>query len=127
VTATQRQRASRRFLSDAEFLDWRTAMSVMVIVKFPGAHVDKFKAVFDRHTELMSAISADGRSKGAIHHQFVEDENGDAMVVDEWGSLAEFDAFFSAQEDIKKIVAEFGLTGQPTVVSYQILDTADRF
>lgn len=61
-------------------------MSVMVIVKFPGAHVDNFKAVFDRHTELMSAISADGRSKGAIHHQFVEDENGDAMVVDEWGA-----------------------------------------
>ena len=102
-------------------------MSVIVIVRFPGARVDKFREVYDRHTEMMKAISAEGRSKGAIHHQFVEDENGDAMVVDEWGSLAEFDAFFSAQEDIKKIVAEFGLTGQPTVVSYQILDTADRF
>ena len=51
-------------------------MSVIVIVKFPGARVDKFREVYDRHTEMMKGISAEGRSKGAIHHQFVEDENG---------------------------------------------------
>jgi hypothetical protein len=88
-------------------------MSVIVIVKFPGARVDKFREVYDRHTEMMKGISAEGRSKGAIHHQFVEDENGDAMVIDEWGSLEEFEAFFGAQEDIKKVVSEFGLTGEP--------------
>jgi hypothetical protein len=49
------------------------------------------------------------------------------MVIDEWGSLEEFEAFFGAQEDIKKVVGEFGLTGEPSTVSYQILDTPDRF
>ena len=102
-------------------------MSVIVIVRFPGARIDKFREVYDRNVEVMKAISAEGRGKGAIHHQFVEDENGDAMVIDEWGSMAEFEGFFGAQDDIKKIVGEIGLTGQPSTVSYQILDTPDRF
>ena len=102
-------------------------MSVIVIVRFPGARVDKFREVYDRHTEMMKGISAEGRGKGAIHHQFVEDENGEVMVIDEWGSVEEFEGFFGAQEDIKKVVGEIGLTGQPSTVSYQILDTPDRF
>ncbi len=102
-------------------------MSVIVVVKFPGAHVDKFREVFDRHAEMMSAISADGRSKGAIRHLFAEDENGDVLAIDEWGSMEEFEKFFGAQEDIKKVIAEVGLTGQPSAVSYRVLETTDRF
>jgi len=102
-------------------------MSVIVIVKFPGARTDRFKEVYDRNVELMKAISAEGRSKGAIHHQFVEDADGEVMVIDEWGSAAEFEAFFGAQEDIQKVVGEIGLTGQPSTVSYQVLETPDRF
>lgn len=102
-------------------------MSVVIVVKFPGAKVDKFKEVYARHAETMAAISAEGRSKGAIHHMFVADENGDAMVIDEWGSTAEFEAFFAAQEDIKAIVGEIGVTGAPSSVSYTVLDTSDRF
>jgi hypothetical protein len=114
-------------LSDRDFRQWRTAMSVIVIVKFPGAHVERFREVYGRHAEMMKAISTEGRSKGAIHHQFVEDENGGVMVIDEWGTQEEFEGFFGAQEDIKKFVGELGLTGQPTSVSYQVLDTPDRF
>ena len=102
-------------------------MSVVVIVKFPGARTDRFKEVYDRNVEVMKAISAEGRSKGALHHQFVEDENGEVTVIDEWGSVAEFEAFFGTQEDIQKIVADMGLTGQPSTISYQVLDTPDRF
>jgi hypothetical protein len=102
-------------------------MSVVVVIKFPGAKVDKFKEVYARHADTMAAVSADGRSKGAIHHMFLEDENGDMMVIDEWGSMAEFDAFFGAQEDIKAVVGEIGVTGPPTAVSYSVIDTPDRF
>ncbi len=102
-------------------------MSVVVIVKFPGAHVDRFKQAYDRHAEMMQAISAEGRSKGAIHHMFVEDETGEVLVIDEWGSMEEFESFFGGQQDIKKITADMGLTGAPSAVSYRILDTRDRF
>jgi hypothetical protein len=103
------------------------SMSVIVIVKFPGARLERFREVYDRNVEVMKEISAEGRGKGALHHQFVEDENGDVMVIDEWGSTEEFEGFFGAQDDIKKVVGEIGLTGQPTTVSYQVLDLPDRF
>lgn len=102
-------------------------MSVMVIMEFPGATVEKFMAVYDRHKETMAAISADGRSKGAIHHMFVENGNGELMVVDEWGSFEEFEAFFGSQEDIKTIMDEAGVTGAPKPVSYRVVDSPDRF
>ena len=102
-------------------------MSVVVIIKFPGGKVDKFKEAYARHADTMTAVSAEARGKGAVHHMFVEDENGDMMVIDEWGSMAEFDAFFAAQEDIKAIVGEIGLTGPPTAASYSVIDTTDRF
>jgi hypothetical protein len=102
-------------------------MSVIVIVDFPGATVEKVRAVHDRNRAMMNAISAESRSKGAVHHMFAEAENGDVVVIDEWGSREEFDAFFSAQDDIRKVVDEIGLTGAPTVVSYRVVDTDDRF
>lgn len=102
-------------------------MSVVVVIKFPGAKIDKFQEVYARNADTMAGIAADGRSKGALHHMFVEDENGDLVVVDEWGSMAEFEAFFRAQEDIKGIMAEVGMTGPPTTVAYSVLDTSDKF
>jgi len=102
-------------------------MSVIVVVKFPGAQSDRFKEVYARHAEMMAAISGEGRAKGAIHHLFAEDENGDVLVIDEWGSMAEFEGFFGAQEDIKKVVAEMGVTAPPSAVSYQVIETSDRF
>lgn len=102
-------------------------MSVVVVIKFPGATIDKFREVYGRNTDTMVGIADDGRTKGAIHHTFVEGENGELMVIDEWGSTAEFEAFFAAQDDIKAIMTEVGVTGPPTTVSYQVLDTPDKF
>jgi hypothetical protein len=99
----------------------------MVIIRFPGGRVEKFEEVFARNEDTITAISAEGRGKGALHHLFAVDENGDVLVVDEWGSVAEFEDFFNSQQDIQKVIAELELTGQPTVLTYPILDTSDRF
>lgn len=102
-------------------------MTVVVVTTFPGAQVEKFQEAFDRHAATMKAIAADARQKGGLHHLFAVDENGGVMAVDEWGSLEEFERFFGAQEDIRKVIAEVGITGPPSSVSYRILDTSDRF
>ncbi|GEL23443.1 hypothetical protein PSU4_23970 [Pseudonocardia sulfidoxydans NBRC 16205] len=102
-------------------------MSVIVIVEFPGARVDAFTAAYQRNAETMTAITADGRSKGALHHMFVENENGDVMAVDEWETREQFDAFFAAQDDIRKVIAEVGLSGPPRTTSYRVIGTADSF
>jgi hypothetical protein len=102
-------------------------MSVTVIIKFPGASIDRFREVYDRHRETMIGIVDDARPHGALHHMFAEDESGDLTVVDEWESREQFDGFFAGQEDIRKIMAEVGMSGPPVVTSYTALDTADRF
>ena len=102
-------------------------MSVVVIVRFPGGRLDRWKEVYADNAETMRKIAVEARGKGAIHHAFVEDENGDVMVVDEWSSMAEFEAFFATQDEIKAVMGQIGMTGPPTTVSYAVQDTPDRF
>lgn len=102
-------------------------MSVMIIIEFSGARTGEFLSTYARHAETMKAVVAEARARGAIHHQFVENDRGDVMAVDEWGSREEFEAFFSTQKDIAKIIAEVGVADPPSAVSYRILDTSDRF
>ena len=62
-----------------------------------------------------------------MHHLFVHDSDGNMLVIDEWESREAFDRFFAAQEEIKRTVAEIGITGEPSAIHYQIIDTSDRF
>ena len=102
-------------------------MSVHVMIKFPGGSTDKLMEVVSRHEEAMVRIAADGKSQGAVHHAFAEDDEGNVYVIDEWSSREDFDKFFSTQQEIPKIIGEMGVTGAPVVMSYRILDTADKF
>lgn len=102
-------------------------MSVTVIIKFPGATMERFQEVYARNRDTMLGIVDDGRSHGALHHAFAEDENGELTVIDEWESLEQFETFFAGQEDIKKVMAEVGMSGPPVTAGYTIVDTPDRF
>ncbi len=101
-------------------------MSVVVITTF-SAQAANLEAVLDKHGATLEQISADGRSKGALHHMFVEGPDGNLMVIDEWDSKASFDAFFAAQQDIRTVMGDVGVTGPPASTEYRILDTPDRF
>lgn len=83
--------------------------------------------VVNDHRETMLTIIEDGKSQGAIHRQFAADADGGALVVDEWPDEESFHQFFAGQEDIKKIMAAAGVTSEPTVTVYRLLDTPDRF
>ncbi len=102
-------------------------MSVIVITRFPGKAVELERLAAAEHASTLMDISEDGRSKGALHHMFVEDTDGNTLVIDEWESEAAFNAFFAAQDDIKKVAEAGGVTGPPTSTAYRILDTPDRF
>ena len=102
-------------------------MSVIVMTKFPGRASD-MEAIVDRHSETLQRISQRGRDQGCVHHMFVEDTDGNVLIIDEWDSRESFDTFFAAQQgDIQPLAAEAGVTGPPTSTTYRIIDTADRF
>ena len=103
-------------------------MSVVVMTKFPGGKASKMEAIVGKHSEALMRVSDAGRRQGCLQHMFVEDSDGNVLVIDEWDSRESFDAFFAAsQGDIGPIAADAGVTGPPTSTTYRILDTPDRF
>lgn len=102
-------------------------MSVMVITKFeaPASTMDEMARGQQRAT--LERIADIGRSKGAIHHEFAEDVDGNLLAVDEWESEDAFHAFFDDMEDIRQVMAAAGVAAPPTTTSYRILATTDRF
>jgi hypothetical protein len=101
-------------------------MSVMITIKFPVTAEIMEKVVND-HREMMMAITEDGKRQGAIHHQLAEDTDGGALVIDEWPDEQSFYRFFAGQEDINKVTTAAGVTSEPTVTVYRLLETPDRF
>jgi heme-degrading monooxygenase HmoA len=101
-------------------------MSVVITVQIP-VKASALENLTDGQAELMRTIAADGKSKGARHHAFVADPEGNAVVVDEWESEEAFHAFFDSQSDVPKLMGELGASGPPVVTAFRILDTPDRF
>jgi heme-degrading monooxygenase HmoA len=103
-------------------------MSVIVMTKFPGKASDLERIAGDEHAETLKRMGDEGRSQGCLHHAFVEDTDGNVLVVDEWETEEAFSAFFAAQAaNIVQMAADAGVTGPPTSTAYRILDTPDRF
>jgi heme-degrading monooxygenase HmoA len=102
-------------------------MSVIVITKFeaPASTMDELAQ--GKHRETLERISKDGRSKGAIHHEFAEDTDGNLLAVDEWESLEAFHAFFDDQGEIRQVMEDAGVSAPPASRQYRILTTSDRF
>jgi heme-degrading monooxygenase HmoA len=101
-------------------------MSVIVMTKFPGPAAT-LEIAAKEHSDLLVRVSEEGKAAGCVHHCFVEDSDGQVLVIDEWDSEASFRAFFDNQADIPKIAAEAGVTAPPTSTAYRIIETADRF
>jgi heme-degrading monooxygenase HmoA len=75
----------------------------------------------------MQAIADDAKSRGAISHRFYGADDGTLLVVDEWESPEQFQAFFAAHPEIQDLMAEVGVTSEPEVTFWRELDTHDRF
>lgn len=75
----------------------------------------------------MQAISQDGKARGAISHRFYANDAGEVMVVDEWESPEAFQAFFAAHPEIQQLMADAGVTSEPTITFWRQMDTNDQF
>ncbi len=102
-------------------------MSVIVMTKYPGKASD-LEAILDQHGETLRMLGQRGRDQGCLHHMFVEDTDGNVLIIDEWDSQESFDTFFAAQQDeIQPVAVAGGVTGPPTSTTYRIIESADRF
>jgi hypothetical protein len=101
-------------------------MNVIVMTHVP-VQVADFERVVKEQADTLVAVSAEGKAAGAIHHMFVEDGNGQLLVIDEWDNEEAFHQFFDNQKEIPVMMGAAGLSGAPSSTAYRIIDTPDRF
>jgi hypothetical protein len=101
-------------------------MSYLITIQVPG-DVDRFrKALADRPDEF-AAIVPHAKAAGAIHHRFGIGD-GYVLVVDEWESPAQFEAFFANPELHEFITSTGGdMSVPPEVTVTEVVVSADEF
>jgi hypothetical protein len=100
-------------------------MSTIVVLRIPGDPAT-FQQYANANPEQMKRIAAEGKAKGAAHHMFASGD-GEIIVVDEWDSAENFQAFFAGQTEIPEMMRAAGATGAPKVQFFKQMDTPDAF
>ena len=101
-------------------------MSVMMGMVIE-ADPTRFEQVAKENAELLTSISERAKQACAISHRFCAGKDS-LLVVDEWPDEATFLGFFEAAgPDIGSLMAQSGVTTQPTPNFWRPMDTPDKF
>jgi hypothetical protein len=99
-------------------------VSVLVVLKVQGDTAVFRQALADRADEF-AATGERARAAGAIHHRFAIGD-GFVLVVDEWETAEQFNAFFSDPE-LQQFVGEIGAAGPPETIFSEAVSSPDEF
>jgi quinol monooxygenase YgiN len=95
-------------------------MSVLMTLRVSGNP----KAIEAIDPAFLKNIADRGREYGVIRHRFYGTDD-EVLVVDEWPDEESFRRFFDASPEIKDVMAEAGVTTEPTIEFWRELDTDD--
>jgi hypothetical protein len=103
-------------------------MSVLVMIRL-DADPAKFEEVAASNPDKMKGIRDRAVGKGLIAHRFIGKVDGGAiMVVDEWDSAEQFEAFFGeVAEDVGELMQQVGVTSQPAPEFWRVLESHDKY
>jgi heme-degrading monooxygenase HmoA len=102
-------------------------MSVFMMLRVK-ADAARLQEVINNDEARVQAINSRAKGLGAIHHQFLAGADGSEIIVlDEWESPEAFQKFFESSPEIPQIMQEVGVTSEPEITSWHVLDTVDRF
>ena len=101
-------------------------MSVLIIGKVAG-DVAKFRAALADRPDEYRAWADKAKAAGAIHHRFGVGD-GYLVVVDEWGSPEQFEAFFTDPE-LQAFIADNGgdVSAPPETTIVEAITSPDEF
>ena len=95
-------------------------MSVLMTLRVSG----NAKAVEAIDPAFLKNIADRAREHGLLRHRFYGTED-EVLVVDEWPDEDSFRRFFEASPEIKDLMAQAGVTTEPTIEFWRELDTDD--
>ena len=100
-------------------------MSVIVTVWFM-ADPQRIEQVARERSDQIEAIAERAKEAGIIAHRFYGGD-GQVMVIDEWPDEESFQRFFDgAQEEIGPLFEAAGVTTEPAVRFWHVLDMPDK-
>jgi heme-degrading monooxygenase HmoA len=102
-------------------------MSVLMTLRVKG-DPGKIEEIAAADPDKIRGISDRGKQAGAIHHAFYGSEDGQIMVLDEWDTAENFQAFFEAEAgEIGPLMQQAGVTTEPEITFWRKLDSKDEF
>jgi quinol monooxygenase YgiN len=100
-------------------------MSVLIIAKFQG-DTDKFRRSLEERADEFAKISEGSKGVGGLHHRFGIGD-GFVLVVDEWESVEQFQAFM-ANPDLQAFIGSVGgAPVPPEVIVAEAITSPDEF
>jgi hypothetical protein len=104
-------------------------VSVVMVVRFKVEGIDSAAGVAQLHDAVASKVNELAKQMGAIHHDcFYSPSTGEGVVIDEWPSPADAEAFWST-DTFGAAMAEAGVgpLGEVLVLEKAPLDPQYRF
>ena len=98
-------------------------MSVFMTLRVKG-DPHRLEQMYEADPTRFADIAAKGEAAGALYHRFGAGD-GEILVIDEWPDEKSFHAFFDATPEIPKLMADAGVTEQPTITVHRRLDLGD--
>ncbi len=102
-------------------------MSVIIMTRFEVDPAVMEEVAHGEHSETLKHIAEVGKQSGAIHHMFVQGDDGAIYALDEWESEDQYHRFFDGQEDIRRVMADARVTTQPVSTTYTVMSMPDTF
>ena len=100
-------------------------MRVLIALKVHG-DTARFRAALTERADEFVAIADRAKTVGAIHHRFGIGD-GFVLVVDEWETAQQFDAFFSDPE-LQAFIGSVGASqGEPEITVTEATHSPDEF
>jgi quinol monooxygenase YgiN len=87
-------------------------VSVLVVMRVPG-DTAQFESYMDANPEFIQGLTDQAKASGCLSHRFAVGD-GEIVVVDEWETGPQFEAFISAPE-LQQTMAAMGAQGEPQV------------
>lgn len=75
--------------------------------------------------DTLRAVADRGKEYGVIRHR-IWGSDSEIMVVDEWPDEDSFRRFFEASPEIPELVQRAGVTSEPEITFWRLLDTGDE-
>lgn len=98
-------------------------MSVLMTLRVKG-DPSKLEAMVAADAKRLANVSDKGKTMGATYHRFYATDD-EILVIDEWPDEGTFHAFFGSTPEIPQVMAEAGVTEQPTITFYRKLELGD--